>query len=115
MCLVMNINYGNQSGVRKAEAAHRIVRRKNLNKLTFRFERDPELPACITPVLGMMKIRICTEGYPAQGAVYYEGTVRTFVIERLPQEELVQMLPQLLEKPKFTYCFSKEVISVERI
>ena len=86
-----------------------------MKKFVFRMDRDPELPLIITPMLARMKIRICTEGYPDQGALYYEGSVKSFILERIPQESLVNLLPQLLEKPSFTYCLNTETLRVERI
>lgn len=86
-----------------------------MKKFTFRLDRDPELPLSITPLLARMQIRICTEGYPEQGALYYEGTVKAFILERLPQESLIGLLPQLMEKTSFNYCLSNETIRVERI
>ena len=62
-----------------------------------------------------MKIRICTSGYPETGAVYYEGTVRTFIIERLPHPTLIELLPNLLTVPRFTYRPDQETLMVEHI
>jgi len=76
---------------------------------------DSDLPANITPELAKMKIRICTNGYPETGTVYYEGTVRTFIIERLPHPALVELLPNLLTVPRFTYRPGNETLLVEHI
>jgi len=76
---------------------------------------DSELPENITPELAKMKIRICTSGYPETGAVYYEGTVRTFIVERLPHQTLIELLPNLLTVPRFTYRPGQETLLVEHI
>ncbi len=74
-----------------------------------------ELPASVTPELAKMKIRICTSGYPETGTVYYEGSVRTFIIERLPHPTLIELLPNLLSVPRFTYRPGQETLLVERL
>ncbi len=77
---------------------------------------DPsELPENVTLELAKMKIRICTNGYPETGAVYYEGSVRTFIIERLPHPTLIELLPNLLVVPRFTYRPGQETLLVERL
>ena len=80
-----------------------------------RKQDDSALPEAITPELAKMKIRICTSGYPETGAVYYEGTVRTFIVERLPHPTLIELLPNLLTVPRFTYRPGQETLLVERI
>jgi hypothetical protein len=85
----------------------KYVLRKNVD--------DTEMPSVISPELAKMNIRIFGEGYPETGSLYYEGTVGTFVIERLPQPALIEMLPRLLDEPRFTYCLSKENIVIERM
>ena len=76
---------------------------------------DSELPLSIGPELANMKIRICTDGYPETGALYYEGTVRKFIIERQPHPTLISLLPQLLTEAGFTYQPSTEKLRIERI
>ncbi len=75
---------------------------------------DTEMPSVIGPELAELKIRIFGEGYPDTGSLYYEGTVGTFVIERLPQPALIEMLPRLLDESRFTYCLNTENIVIER-
>lgn len=75
---------------------------------------DRELPSMIGSELAGMNIRIFGEDYPETGSLYFEGTVSTFIIERLPQPALIEMLPRLLDEPRFTYCLSTETIVVER-
>ena len=87
-----------------------------MNRFVFsKKSNEPELPACITPELADMSIRISTDGYPDTGAVYYEGTIRAFVTERLPHEQLIERLPELLVSPSFIYRPSTETLRVERI
>ncbi len=86
-----------------------------LSRYVFSRKPDPELPPQITPALARTRIRICTAGYPETGSLYFEGTVRQFVIERLPHETLIELLPNLLTVPRFTYRPSTETILVERI
>ncbi len=76
---------------------------------------EPELPPEITREVARLRIRICSEEYPASGAVYFEGAVRNFVIERLPRPELVALLPRLLTEPSVPYCLSTERLRIERI
>ena len=73
---------------------------------------DPEYN--ISPELAKMEIVIHSEGYPKDGALYYTGTVRKFIIERIPSPALIEMLPRLLTEPKFSYCLSTETIIVAR-
>ena len=84
----------------------KYVLRKNID--------DKEMPSVISPELAKMHIRIFGEGYPETGSLYYEGTVGTFVVERLPQPALIEMLPRLSDEPRFTYCLSTETIVIER-
>jgi len=87
-----------------------------LSRFVFkRKDADAELPLSITPELASMKIRICTDGYPEIGALYYEGTVRKFVIERQPHPTLIELLTHLLTEPRFTYQPGTEKLRVERI
>lgn len=86
-----------------------------MNRFIFSKKNESELPESIVPELAKMRIRISTEGYPETGALYYEGTVRTFVIERLPHTNLIELLPILLTEPRFTYKPANEKLLVERI
>lgn len=86
-----------------------------LNKFVFSKKSEPELPAGIVPELAKVQIRICTAGFPEKGALYFEGTVRTFVIERLPHQTLIELLPLLLTEPRFTYQPAGEILLVERV
>ncbi len=74
---------------------------------------DPELPSSIVPALARRRIRISSQGDPGTGTLYYEGTVRAFVVERMPHETLVAQLPGLLEVPRFTYQPGTEKLLVE--
>ena len=85
----------------------KFVLRKNVD--------DREMPSVINPELAKMQIRIFGVGYPETGSLYYEGAVSTFIIERLPQPALIEMLPRLLDEPRFTYCLSTETIVIERV
>ncbi len=76
---------------------------------------DRELPSIISPELAGMNIRIFGEGHPETGSLYFEGTVSTFIIERLPQPALIEMLPRLLDESRLVYCLSKENIIIERV
>jgi hypothetical protein len=80
-----------------------------------RKNNDSELPQGISPELAKMKIRICTLGYPETGAVYFEGTVRTFIVERLPHPTLIDLLPNLLSVPRLTYRPGQETLLIEHI
>ena len=80
-----------------------------LRKKAFTKDEQPE----IDPKLAAMSIRIYGEGYPEKN-LYYEGNLRTFIIERIPSERLAAMLPQLLEMPRITYCLNQETITIER-
>lgn len=86
-----------------------------MSRFVFSRKSEPELPETIVPELSKMRIRICTEGYPETGAQYFEGTVRTFVIERLPHQNLIDKLPLLLTEPRFSYKPANETLIVERI
>jgi hypothetical protein len=76
---------------------------------------DPELPSSIVPALARKRIRISSVGYPGTGTLYYEGTIRSFVVERMPHETLIAQLPGLLEVPRFTYQPGTEKLLVELI
>lgn len=86
-----------------------------MNKFVFSKKSEPELPAGIVPELAKVQIRICTEGFPEKGALYFKGTVRTFVIERLPHQNLIDLLPRLLTESRFTYKPAGETLLVERV
>jgi len=86
-----------------------------MNRFVFKRKSEPELPSVIVPELANMRIRIYTEGYPETGAQYFEGTVRTFVIERLPHQNLIDKLPLLMTEPRFSYKPASETLVVERI
>lgn len=86
-----------------------------MSRFVFSKKSESELPASIVPELAKLHIRICTEGFPDMGALYYEGTVRNFVVERLPHQNLIDLLPRLLTEPRFTYKPASETLLVERI
>ncbi len=86
-----------------------------MSRFVFRKSNDPELPPNIVPELANMRIRIFTEGFPETGAQYYEGTVRKFVIERLPHPNLLDKLPLLLSQERFSYKPASETLVVERV
>ena len=86
-----------------------------MSRFVFSRKSEPELPEIIVPELAAMRIRIYTEGYPDTGAQYFEGTVRTFVIERLPHQNLIEKLPLLLTEPRFSYKPADETLIVERL
>ena len=65
--------------------------------------------------LEQVRIWIHSEGYPEEGTLYYEGTVRKFVIERLPSPVLLEMLPRLLQEPSFTYRLNTETIVITKV
>jgi hypothetical protein len=88
-----------------------------LNRFVFRkSEPAPEndLPPELLP-LARLRIRICTFGYPKTGSVYYEGTVRDFVVEHLPHQTLIEQLPILLTEQRFSYQPGSEKLMVERL
>lgn len=76
---------------------------------------DSKLPENISPELAKMKIRIFAQGYPEAGSIYFQGTVRIFIFERKPQQVLIDMLPDLLQNDRISYCLNKETIIVERL
>ena len=86
-----------------------------MSRYVFTRKKDPELPSAITPELANIQIRICTKGYPETGTLYFEGTVRKFVLERLPHETLIELLPNLLTVHSLTYQPASETILIERI
>lgn len=86
-----------------------------MSRFVFSRKTEPELPEIIVPELAKMRIRIYTEGYPDTGSQYFEGTVRTFVIERLPHQNLIEKLPLLLNEPRFSYKPADETLIVERL
>ena len=88
-----------------------------MSRFTFRKAEpapEPDLPPELLP-LAHLKIRICTFGVPKTGSVYFEGTVRDFVIERMPHQTLIEQLPLLLTEQRFSYQPGTEKLMVERI
>lgn len=85
-----------------------------MKKLVLKKKHTPEEEPALDPRLLQMTIRIYGAGYPEKN-LYYEGNLRTFVVERIPSESLVALLPKLLEEPSFTYCMNTETITVERV
>lgn len=75
----------------------------------------PEALEGIPQELEQVHIRIHSEGYPDGGTLYYEGTVRKFVIERLPSPVLTEMLPRLLQEQSFTYRLNTENIVITKV
>jgi hypothetical protein len=69
------------------------------------------IPAELEPV----QIRIHSEPTPAIGTVFFEGSVRKFVLERLPTPALTQMMAKLLEEPTLSYRLSTETIHITRL
>jgi len=76
---------------------------------------DSKLPAIITPELAQTYIRIYGDNYETTGRAYFEGTIRIFIFERRPRQELIEMLAQLKDKPSYQYRLNQELITVEKI
>jgi len=90
-----------------------------LNRFTFRKVEPPPPPEDELPpeirMMARMRIRIGTFGYPKTGSVYFEGSVRDFVVERMPHQTLVEQLPLLMTEQRFSYQPGSEKLMVERI
>lgn len=78
-------------------------------------DNHPDIPEGMDPQLLKMKIRIVGEGEATEKKVYFEGSVKTFLIERLPQQQLINLIGELLEKESVDYCLSRETLRIERI
>lgn len=74
---------------------------------------DPEYG--IPPELESVRIRIHSEPAPDWGTTFYEGSIRKFVLERLPSPVLTRMLPRLVEESFLTYRLSNETIHITRL
>ena len=74
---------------------------------------DPEygIPQELEPV----RIRIHSEPDPEAGTTFYEGSIRKFVLERLPSPALTRLLPRLLEESTLSYRMSTETIHITRL
>jgi hypothetical protein len=87
-----------------------------MSLFVYRHKNDKsEMPKPMKPELAQLKIRVCSAGYPETGSLYFEGTVKTFIIERMPHATLAKMLPLLLTEPRFTYRPGTETLLVERL
>lgn len=73
---------------------------------------DPEYG--VPPELEPVQIRIHSESDPEAGTIYFEGSIRKFILERLPAPALTRMLPQLMEMPTLSYRLSTETIHITR-
>lgn len=62
-----------------------------------------------------MKIKIYDEYYEQTGKVFYEGSVGTFIKERIPTEFLVELITGLKDKDKISYRLSGVQNFIERI
>lgn len=68
----------------------------------------------VSPDLEPVEIRIHSESDPDTGTIYFEGSIRKFILERLPTPDLTRMLPQLMEMPTLSYRLSTETIYITR-
>lgn len=68
----------------------------------------------ITPELEPLQIRIHSEPDPETGTTFFEGSIRKFILERLPTPTLTNLLPQLLQTPTLSYRLSTETIYITR-
>lgn len=69
----------------------------------------------IPPELEPIRIRIHSEPDPDKGTVFFEGSVRKFVLERIPAPALTQMLPRLRNEPSLSYRLSTETLYITRL
>lgn len=69
----------------------------------------------IPPELEPMQIRIHSNPAPDVGTIFFEGSIRNFVLERLPTPALTHMLPRLLAEPTLSYRLSAETIHITRL
>lgn len=76
---------------------------------------DSQLPAIITPELANTYIRIYGEDYATTGRAYFEGTIRIFIFERRPRQDLIEMFTKLKDKSSYQYRLNQETITVEII
>ena len=76
---------------------------------------DSKLPAIITPELAQTYIRIYGDNYETTGRAYFEGTIRIFIFERRPRQELIEMFVKLKDQSSYQYRLNQELITVEKI
>ena len=48
-------------------------------------------------------------------ANYFEGSIGKFVKERIPSDEVVEMLPRLKDEEKIEYKLNTETIIIEKV
>lgn len=76
---------------------------------------NPEIPEGMDPELLKARIRIVGADESHAGKIYYEGSVRTFLIERLPQQRLIDLIAELKDKESVEYRLSEETLRIERV
>ena len=76
---------------------------------------DSKLPAIITPELAQTYIRIYGDDYATTGRAYFEGTIRIFIFERRPRQDLIEMFGKLKDQSSYQYRLNQELITVEKI
>lgn len=59
------------------------------------------------------KIKIYNEEKGAD-ALYFEGTVGKFVKERIPSDQIVELLPRLKTEERIEYKLKTEVVIIEK-
>jgi hypothetical protein len=86
-----------------------------MRKFTLKRDYDRhELPEGFDHALAKLKIRIWS-GEGESITVYYEGSIGKFVIERLPSQSLLDLLPRLQQESSLTYRLQHEDITIDRI
>jgi len=74
---------------------------------------DPEYG--IPQEMESVRIRIHSEPDPESGTAFYEGTIRKFVLERLPSPVLTKLLTRLSEEKTLSYRMSTETLYITRM
>ncbi len=82
-------------------------------KLKKDYDKD-ELPGGFNETLAKLKIRI-RSGDGDSMRVYYEGSIGKFVIERIPNPTILDLLPRLHQESSLTYRLHQEEITIERL
>lgn len=82
-------------------------------KLKKDYDKD-ELPEGFDESLAKLKIRI-RSGDRDSMRVYYEGSIGKFVVERLPNQTILDLLPRLHQESSLTYRLNQEEITIERL
>jgi len=65
--------------------------------------------------LDLMNTKVKIYGDKTPETNYFEGTIGKFVKERIPSDQVVEMLPRLKDEDKIEYKLSTETIIIEKI